>query len=610
MCGVAAIFAYHYAALDVDPEELRLIRDNMTKRGPDGHGEWYSKDMRVGLGHRRLSIIDLTEKGAQPMSNADQTVIISFNGEIYNYKELRQELEKKGYLFKSQTDTEVLLHLYADKGESMFDDLRGMFAFVLWDAKKKAMLLARDPFGIKPLYYADDGWTVRAASQVKALLTSNKVSRIKEPAGIAGFFLMGSVPEPFTCYQEIRALPAGSFVWIDSVGPSGPTQYFSIAHTLAHSNDRVVGVNGHVQDIVREAVRESVRYHFVADVPLSIFLSSGIDSCALVGLARDAGIKDLRTATLAFEEYHGEPSDESPIAEEVARTYSTDHHRYALSQDEFKNDLPKALEAMDQPTIDGINMYFVSKAVAARNLKVALTGLGGDELLGGYPSFKHIPQWVKYMRLPGLVPGLGVLMRNMIRPDFFPKLSPKIRSMVEYGGTYEGGYFLQRGLFMPWELAPLIGKEMSSEGLQRLSLMSRVRSVLVPKGGSAFSKIACMEMSLYMRNQLLRDADWAGMAHSLEIRVPYVDVKLFKTLAPVLAHWGASDHKELLARSPNIPLSENIIKRDKTGFAVPIDQWIESSKDLDEWRKVPVLARSGCHWSRRWAYTVYSVLPI
>ena len=229
MCGIAGIYAYHYAANPADRTELQRIRDHMAARGPDGVGEWCSPDDRVMLGHRRLSIIDLSERGAQPMISADGKLVVTFNGEIYNYRELRRSLEMQGYVFRTETDTEVLLQLYAHKGEAMVTDLRGMFAFGLWDAQKNALLLARDPYGIKPLYYADDGWTLRFASQVKALLAGGKVSRDPEPAGWVGFCLFGSVPEPFTTYQEIRALPAGSTLWVDRIGTRTVKQYFSLA---------------------------------------------------------------------------------------------------------------------------------------------------------------------------------------------------------------------------------------------------------------------------------------------------------------------------------------------------------------------------------------------
>src|SRR6266702_4992559 len=307
MCGIAGIYAYHYAASAVDRVELQRIRDHMAARGPDGRSEWFSEDERVGLGHRRLSIIDLSDRAAQPMVSANGKLVITFNGEIYNYRQLRALLETRGCVFRTQSDTEVLLHLYAEKGEAMVDDLRGMFAFALWDVDKRALLLARDPYGIKPLYYADDGWTLRFASQVKALLAGQKVSRNPEPAGLVGFCLFGSVPEPFTTYQEIRALPAGSLLWVDRVGTREAKQYFSIAD--AYCRAEASGVqpvsDADLQAGYREALLDSVRHHLVADVPVGAFLSSGIDSGALVGFMRDAGQQDIQTVTLAFEEFRG-----------------------------------------------------------------------------------------------------------------------------------------------------------------------------------------------------------------------------------------------------------------------------------------------------------------
>src|SRR5215212_6149632 len=201
----------------------------MASRGPDGAREWFSSDGGVALGHRRLSIIDLSEAGAQPMTSADGKLVVTFNGEIYNYKELRRELEAKGYVFRSHSDTEVLLHLYADKGEAMVHDLRGMFAFAIWDARRGEMFLARDPYGIKPLYTANDGWTFRFASQVKALVAGGQISRDPEPAGVVGYHLFGCLPEPFTLYREIQALPAGHTQWIDSSGPREPKPFRTIA---------------------------------------------------------------------------------------------------------------------------------------------------------------------------------------------------------------------------------------------------------------------------------------------------------------------------------------------------------------------------------------------
>ena len=210
MCGILGIYAHHQGAPNIDRGELRRIRDHMRARGPDGKGEWFSDDQRVALGHRRLSIIDLSQRAAQPMTSADGKLVITFNGEIYNYRALRQTLESQGRVFRSDSDTEVLLHLYAEKGEAMVHDLRGMFAFGLWDAEKRALFLARDPYGIKPLYYAADARTMRFASQVKALRAGGGISNESDPAGIVGFYLFGSVPEPYTLYRAIRSVPAGA----------------------------------------------------------------------------------------------------------------------------------------------------------------------------------------------------------------------------------------------------------------------------------------------------------------------------------------------------------------------------------------------------------------
>jgi asparagine synthase (glutamine-hydrolysing) len=604
MCGIAGIYAYHYAANAVDRAELRRIRDHMAARGPDGLGEWYSQEERVGFGHRRLTIIDLTERGAQPMMSADGKLVVTFNGEIYNYRQLRALLEAKGHRFRTQTDTEVLLHLYAEKGEAMVHDLRGMFAFGLWDAEKSALLLARDPYGIKPLYYADDGWTVRFASQVKALLAGAKVSRDPEPAGWVGFCLLGSVPEPFTTYQEVRALPAGSTLWVDRVGTHEAKQYFSIADTYcvaeAASSSRK---DEDLQLGAREALLDSVRHHLVADVPVGAFLSSGIDSGALVGLMRDAGQLEIQTVTVAFDEFRGSSEDEAPVAAEVASRYGTQHTTRIVTEQEFRNDLPKIIEAMDQPTIDGLNTWFVSKAARELGLKVAISGLGGDELFGGYPSFRDVPLWVRTLAIPGRIPCLGDLTRWLLTGVFSQSLNPKAAGLLKYGGNYAGAYFLRRGLFMPWELQAVLGAEIARLGLRRLNPIRHIEAQLEPKPRTSFGRIAVLESSMYMRNQLLRDTDWASMAHSLEVRVPLVDVKLLRHVALAITK-SRSLSKRVLGNSPRVPLPRKVIERPKTGFGTPIQTWLQRDTRVQQWRRIPVLAADRCAWARRWAFQV------
>jgi asparagine synthase (glutamine-hydrolysing) len=590
MCGIAGIYAYHYAANPVDRAELWRTRDHMAARGPDGLGEWYSGDERVGLGHRRLTIIDLSDRGAQPMMSADGKLVVTFNGEIYNYRELRAALEAKGYRFRTQTDTEVLLHLYAHKGEAMVNDLRGMFAFGLWDAEKNALLLARDPYGIKPLYYSDDGWTFRFASQVKALLAGGKVSRDQEPAGWAGFCLFGSVPEPFTTYQEIRALPAGSTLWVDRIGSRETKQYCSIAATWCNAEvDARAARHNDVQTVVRNALLDSVCHHLVADVPVGAFLSSGIDSGALVGLMRDAGQREIQTVTVAFEEFRGRREDEAPFAAEIASQYGTQHTTRVVTEQEFRHDLPAILETMDQPTIDGLNTWFVSKAARELGLKVVISGLGGDELFGGYPSFRDVPLWVHALSIPSQFPALGELTRLLLTRLFSQSVNPKAAGLLKYGGNYAGAYFVRRGVFMPWELEAVIGKDMAELGLRRLNPIRHVEALLQPKPRTSFGRIAVLESSLYMRNQLLRDTDWAGMAHSLEVRVPLVDIKLLSLLASITAR-SAPRSKRLLANSPALSLPPKVIERPKTGFGTPIQSWLQRDGRIQAWRQVPTLA--------------------
>ena len=597
MCGVAGIFAYHYAANPADRDELRRIRDHMINRGPDGSGEWFSQDGRMALGHRRLSIIDLSPAGAQPMQTTDGSLVISFNGEIYNYRVLRQKLEAKGVRFQSQSDTEVLLHLYAEKGVEMLHDLRGMFAFALWDARKQALLLARDPYGIKPLYYADDGWTCRVASQVKALLAGGKVARDPEPAGILGFYLFGHVPEPHTLYQEIRSVPAGSYLWVNEFGARAPQTYFSIAQTWADAAHSPRSSGEDPQNAIRSALLDSVRHHLVADVPVGAFLSAGVDSGALVGLMRDAGQKDIQTITVAFEEFSGSQNDEAPLAALTARHYGVQHHVRRVSEKEFHDDLPKIFAAMDQPTIDGINTWFVAKATHEHGLKVAISGLGGDELFGSYPSFRNIPRSVRLLSAPSLIPGAGDIFRWLASAPLksFPKITPKLAGLLKYGGSYAGAYFLQRGLFMPWELKDLLDPELLQCGLKRLRLMDLLGSE-TSKKASAFGRVAGLEASLYMRNQLLRDTDWAGMSHSVEVRTPLVDSQLLATLAPVLTK-GADYSKKYLAVAPSTPLPQSITNRPKTGFVIPMQRWMQK-QDGD------IPPHNDAHWSRNWVLRV------
>lgn len=602
MCGINGAFAYHYAANPIDRSELVAVRDHMIARGPDGSGLWMSADERVGFGHRRLAIIDLSPSGHQPMSSADGRYVVTFNGEIYNFDALRRSLETRGHVFRSRSDTEVLLHLFAEKGAAMVHELRGMFAFAIWDTLEKSMFLARDPYGIKPLYYSDDGWTFRFASQVKALLAGGGVSGAPEPAGIVGFYLFGSVPEPYTTYAAIRALPAGTSMTVARLGAPEPKRYHSIAATYAEAQAFDAPPTPAAATI-QAALRESVRDHLVADVAVGAFLSAGVDSGALVGLMRDAGAVDITTVTIAFEEFRGQHADEAKLAEEVARSYGTDHTTRIVTQSEFSADLPRILEAMDQPSIDGVNTWFVAKAARERGLKVAISGLGGDELLGGYPSFRNVPKLVGWLRLPGNLPWLGKLLRSATVPlARAAGLNPKLPGLLEYGGTDAGAYLLQRGLYLPWELRHWLDADLLATGLERLAPLAMIARALEPCPRSAFARVAALESSLYMRNQLLRDTDWASMAHSLEVRVPLVDSVLLKAAAPYAGRFDGRTGKQLLGSAPSKPLPESIIARPKTGFTTPIEDWQKAMPDDPHPKSGHQhLTGKNAPWAREWS---------
>ncbi len=611
MCGIAAIFVYREGSgLQVDDDELLAIRDHMATRGPDAQGMWRSPDGRVGLGHRRLSIIDLSEGGAQPMASADGATVVTYNGEIYNHRALRDELTARGHRFRSESDTEVLLCLYDELGTAMTEKLRGMYAFAIWDARRRCMFVARDPYGIKPLYYADDGETVRVASQVKALLAGGHVSRQLDPGGVVGFFSFGSVPEPWTRYAAIRSLPAGAHAVIDERGVGEARRAFSVAQTLTDCRIHALELSDDdIQERIADALRDSMQHHLVSDVPVGAFLSSGLDSSTLVALMSEMNATPTRTVTLGFDEFRDHPYDEAPLAALVAERYGTVHTACTIAQRDFPAIVDDVIAAMDQPSVDGINTWLVSRVAAQMGLKVAISGLGGDELFGGYPSFKQIPSLVDALRVPSRIPGLGKLLRRVGRWVYtLPTpldFSPKYAAVLEHGGSYAGAYYLRRGLFMPWDLEELLPADFVEEGLRRFSAVDYVASHLQPDPGTAFGRVAALEASIYMRNQLLRDTDWASMAHSLEVRVPLVDSVLLSRLAPVLMN-ASVDAKRMLARTPTTPLPPEVITRSKTGFALPIGSWLtDHSTRLDGWRRVRALADPRCHWSRRLAYALH-----
>lgn len=597
MCGISGLNSRPHASEAPAVDAVRRMNNRMRPRGPDAEGVWTGAG--VVLGHRRLAILDLDARANQPMASADGRYTIVFNGEIYNFRELRRVLEAEGVAFRTTSDTEVLLALFAREGERMLPRLRGMFAFAIWVAKTRELFLARDPYGIKPLYYSETNAGLLFASQVKALLSSGLVPKEVEPAGLAGFHLWGSVPEPWTLYRDVFALPAGHWMRVRDGVPDAPICWHDI-----RTHWRGEGCNTSVEKLpetVRQAVADSVRAHLVADVPVSVFLSGGIDSAAVAGLASGLGAQ-VEGITIGFDEFAGRHEDEVPVAAAIAAHYGLPHFVRRVSRAEFEQDIPRILDAMDQPSVDGVNTWFASKAAAERGYKVVLSGVGGDELFCGYPSFRQIPRAAAVGRALASVPGSRALLEAPFA--WFAKFrsQPKLAGLPMFMDSVEGAYFLSRSLFLPGELPAVMGTEMAVEGLQRLYGSPPGMARAEARDGAA--AVGLLESTHYLRNQLLRDSDWASMGHSLELRTPLVDARLLETLGPYVSGFAHGAGKTMLARSPQRPLPDSVINRPKTGFGLPMAKWLTDAADQRAWSAVPLLNAPGTPWARRWAKAV------
>jgi asparagine synthase (glutamine-hydrolysing) len=569
----------------------------MSSRGPDAEGVWAGEG--VVLGHRRLAIIDLDPRSNQPMLSADGRYCLVFNGEIYNFRELKHDLEAQGDVFRTTSDSEVLIALYARYRETMLPRLRGMFAFAIWDTQSKEIFLARDPYGIKPLYYTVNREGLIFASQVKALLSSGLVPNERETAGIAGFYLWGNVPEPWTFFRGVLALPPGSFiVYRDGLRPT-PQGWNDVS--VAWNQEQIRCSMEEVQSRVAAAVTDSVRAHQVADVPISVFLSGGIDSGSIAGLLSQLGAK-VEGITIEFGEFAELDEDEVPVARKLAQHYGLEHHVRLVTRQEFEADMGAFLNAMDQPTVDGVNTWLASKAAAERGYKVVLSGVGGDELFYGYSLVREIPRTNRRNRILARIPGAPMLLRKVI--GAFPpgRLHPKLKGAPDFMGSLEGEYLLRRGLFLPGELPELMGRDEAKEGLQRLGgwLAGIPKAEAVNSEGA----VCMLDSTLYLRNQLLRDSDWASMAHSLELRTPLVDARLLDALKGLHAHFNHGAGKRLLARSPADPLPDEIVNRRKTGFVVPMTQWLSQFAESVPRNRFSAAAGPGTPWTRRWSAVV------
>ncbi len=574
----------------------------MFRRGPDNTGLWYAEDQQIGLAHNRLSFVDLHPRSNQPMEDLTGRYVITYNGEIYNYQLLRQQLINKGYRFKTTSDTEVLLALYECYGSAMLPMLRGMFAFAIWDIKSRKLFAARDPFGIKPFYFYLSEEKFVFASQVKAISSQPEFRLTPSEAGWCGFIRQGSVPEPFTIYNEIKALQAGQYLELSQQSKLAINTYFSIYDEFADIE------NAADADIdfakIDQALSDSVTSHLVADVPVGLFLSSGIDSTVLASYVAEREDKPI-AFTLDFEEFDAQ-RNESKLAIETANRYQLQHQIINIDLNDTELVLEEFFSSMDQPSIDGLNVWLISQAVAKAGYKAVISGLGADEVLAGYPSFTDVPKYSKFLQLANRVSKSGIPLDQIAELKLLKRLThPKIKGFTHFSeDPFLSAYYLKRNLFLENELDMFFDHKFLQQGLQELDQQDFELAEKLKKISNYYLKVSALEIDNYMKNQLLRDADWASMYHSLELRVPFVDRVLIKICAGELVKILRPSKRNIIKQTLNGRLPIQVLNKKKTGFETPIKQWLETMPKLQNWKSQPEFMQHNYPWARRWAYEV------
>jgi asparagine synthase (glutamine-hydrolysing) len=589
----------------------------IAHRGPDGAGVWSSPGRDVLLVHRRLAIIDPRPEANQPMASADGRFVLVFNGEIYNHGELRAELEARGERFRTASDTEVLLRLIEREGPASLERLRGMFALACWNAADRAMLLARDRFGIKPLYLVQSAGRLAFASELGALTGAKLVDRRPSAAGMIAFLRWGSVPGPLTWIAGAEALRPGTWRLWRQDGRHTDGMFADARQVYRAASS---GVSAEVlRERVGAAVRDSVRAHLVADVPVGVFLSGGIDSSALVSASASLGAANLQTFTVGFDDR----SSEADRARGVAAHFGTRHAELTVDAAAIERDLPAIVRRLDQPTIDAINSYCVSKAVASAGIKAVLSGAGGDEVFGGYSTFTRVPRALAAKRALGRWWPMIAPVGRLAVPA---RAAARWRHFATTNGSLVDAYRVARGLFMPHELRELAGPALvDANSADRLAEVAAVEADWLSPAGPEppAAAIARLETRLYLGSQLLRDIDVMGMAHGLEVRVPFVDHRLVAAVWPALAsHPSLMKGKRLLYDSLERPLPDEVIRHRKQGFTLPFATWIDGGlapfvrDGLEQLAASGWLQRSApdrvwtdwqagrSHWSRPWGLAV------
>jgi len=576
MCGIAGVMFYGERARHAAAPVVRRMLDALHHRGPDGEGIWQGPDSQlqaIALAHARLAIIDLSDAGRQPMTRGRLTV--TYNGEIYNYRALRAELEAKGHSFRTQSDTEVLLAAVEEWGLDAPSRLDGMFAAGIWDAASNRLTLFRDRLGIKPLYFTDGGGFLAFASEVRALMASGLVEPRLDESSLWHYLGYQTTPTPATLLKGIRMLEPGHVLVAGGRGQTTQRRYWDLLQRSTGQPDVSAAV---ARDRVRELLHDAVTSHIVSDVPVGVFLSSGLDSGALVSTLRSAGA-DARTFTIALTDA---ACDESSLARQVAARYGADHTELHLTESRLLDMLPDVLDAVDHPSGDGVNTFVVSKLVRDHGVKVALSGLGGDEVFGGYPSFRRLarvlPAAGQFGRSPA---GVRRLAAGVVRAVGGGSVTAsKAAAVIEGDGSLAAVWPVTRQLFSVHErrrmLAPAwqppAGAADSYEPLLSEAYARTPEAHL-------WSRVSYAESRAYMHDVLLRDTDQMSMAHGLEVRVPLLDHRLVEFVAGLPDHVKSDGDraKPLLVDSLRDPLPTEVTSRPKRGFTLPFEQWMRGA---------------------------------
>jgi asparagine synthase (glutamine-hydrolysing) len=621
MCGIGVAAARRGREVADLPGVLARMGGSIVHRGPDDGGVFVAPGGRAGLVNRRLAIRDLSPAGHMPMEACGGAVAITYNGEVYNADELRGELEALGERFHSHSDTEVVLRGYVQWGEGVVERLRGMFAFAVLDARPgfDGIFLARDRLGIKPLYWTVTPDAFLAGSELRALYASGLVSRSVDPAALVGYLLMGSVPNPLTIQAGVRALEPGCTLTVPLADPAAvgePRRYWTLPTEVeppAPGEDPA--------ELVRALLEEAVRIRLVSDVPIGAFLSGGIDSGAVVGLMRAVGAETIRTCSMVFEEA---AYSEAPYARAAARAAGAEHHERVVTAADVRAEFDRLLDASDQPTVEGVNSYFVSQTARQAGLTVALSGLGGDELFGGYPhTFGGVPRVLSLVRAARSVPGGGALAAAAagLAPG---QRMRKAADALRRPPSRASAYLACRGMFSPGEVRAMVHPDVWHAAAS-FDAVAHVAERAVHANGPSFNWVSRAELGTYTHHQLLRDTDAMSMAHSLEVRVPLLDHRLVEAVLrlPPEAKTAGEGPKPLLLRAVGDLLAPEVrARRDKQGFTFPFEVWMRGPlrehvrAALDTRPDFSLLRRDAVegvwrafqdgrvHWSRVWALAV------